>query len=242
MTGSARATALRLLLLAALLVGAAVLAFTVEGPGLAEVRSWLAGATPAHWLVAVLGVALALLTPVPRTAVSLLLGAAAGFWPGLAVALAGGLLGGLAGFALARGLGRGAFARAGGPRRAAVDRVLRDHGFLAVVTARVTPVAPFVLVSYAAGLSGVRLAPYVAGTAVGLLPGSVLHVGLGASVALLGSWTAASDTVLAVGVPLAVLVAGVGAGLWRRRRDRRRKGAGRWGAGAPEPAEAPAGG
>lgn len=57
------------------------------------------------------------------------------------------------------------------------------------------------VVSYAAGLSSVRLVPYLFGTAVGLVPWSVVYVGIGASVTSTGSSTSMADVV----APLAVL-------------------------------------
>jgi uncharacterized membrane protein YdjX (TVP38/TMEM64 family) len=73
-----------------------VLALTVDLPSVDAVRAWVDGAGGAAWAAMVLGLALVLLAPVPRSALSVLLGVVAGFGPGLAVALAGGLLGGLA--------------------------------------------------------------------------------------------------------------------------------------------------
>ena len=40
---------------------------------------------------------------------------------------------------------------------------------------------PFVVLSYGAGLTAIRWAPYVAGTALGLVPSTVLQVAIGAS-------------------------------------------------------------
>ncbi|MGK5114254.1 MULTISPECIES: TVP38/TMEM64 family protein [unclassified Geodermatophilus] len=168
-------------MLGGLLALAVVLALTVERPGVPTLRAWLHDAGPLGWGAVVLGVALALCTPVPRTALSLLLGAAAGFPAGLAVAVVGGWLGGMGGFAAGRHLGRDAVARLAGHRLARADRLFRDRGFLAVLTARVSPV-PFWVVSYAAGLSSVRWVPHALGTAVGVVPGAVLYVGIGASV------------------------------------------------------------
>jgi uncharacterized membrane protein YdjX (TVP38/TMEM64 family) len=91
------ATALGLLLA----VGA-VLVLTVDLPSVGAVRGWVDGAGGAAWAAMVVGLALLLLAPVPRSALSVLLGVVAGFGPGLAVALAGGLLGGLAAFGLSR--------------------------------------------------------------------------------------------------------------------------------------------
>ena len=172
---------LRFALLGLLLVVATVVALTVDRPGVPALRGWLDGAGPLGWAAVVLGVSGALMTPVPRTALSVLLGAAAGFPAGLAVAVVAGWLGGMGGFVLGRHLGRDAVARVAGRRLARADRLFRDRGFLAVVLARMSPV-PFWVVSYAAGLSSIRWLPAALGTVVGVVPGAVLHVGIGASV------------------------------------------------------------
>jgi uncharacterized membrane protein YdjX (TVP38/TMEM64 family) len=172
---------LRFALLGLLLVVATVVALTVDRPGVPALQGWLDGAGPLGWAAVVLGVSGALMTPVPRTALSVLLGAAAGFPAGLAVAVVAGWLGGMGGFVLGRHLGRDAVARVAGRRLARADRLFRDRGFLAVVLARMSPV-PFWVVSYAAGLSSIRWLPATLGTVVGVVPGAVLHVGIGASV------------------------------------------------------------
>jgi len=87
----------------------------------------------------------------------------------------------MGGFALGRHLGRDAVARLAGRRLARADRLFRNRGVLAVALARVSPV-PFWIVSYAAGLSSVRWLPATLGTAVGVVPGALLYVAVGASV------------------------------------------------------------
>ncbi len=164
-----------------LLAGCAV-ALLVDLPDVATLRDWLADAGPAGWAVLLTGLALATLAPVPRTALSLLAGVLAGFWGGLALAVSSGVLGAAAGFTLARWLGRETVTRLAGPRLARADAQLAERGFLAVLVGRLTPVVPFTLISYAGGLSGMRLRDHLAGTALGLVPGTVLHVTLGATV------------------------------------------------------------
>lgn len=205
-----RAAVLGLVVLAGL-----VLAFTVELPDVSTVRRWVDGAGVWTWTGIVLAVGLVLLAPVPRSAVSVLLGVVAGFQAGLAVALAGGLLGGLAAFGLSRVLGRPAVARLAGRRMESVDRLMLDRGFWALLAGRLVPIVPFVAVSYGAGLTAVRLTPYALSTALGLIPSTVVQVGVGASTGVLAGW-ATTSTVVPVLVVLGL--AGSGAVAWRRRR------------------------
>jgi uncharacterized membrane protein YdjX (TVP38/TMEM64 family) len=206
----ARAAVLVFLVLAGLL-----LAFTVELPDVGTVRRWVDGAGAWTWTGIVLGVALVLLAPVPRSAVSVLLGVVAGFQAGLAVALAGGLLGGLAAFGLSRLLGRPAVARLAGRRMQSVDRLMVDRGFWALLAGRLIPVIPFVAVSYGAGLTAVRLTPYALSTALGLIPSTVVQVGVGASAGVLAD-RATTFTVVPALVVVLVLAA-LGGFAWRRR-------------------------
>jgi uncharacterized membrane protein YdjX (TVP38/TMEM64 family) len=178
-------------------------------PSTSGTRAWLYEVGPEAWLAVALGQAVALMTPVPRSALSVLVGAVAGFWAGLALVVVGGLLGGLGGFQLSRWLGREAAMRVAGDRLRRIDRLFTERGFLAVLMARVMPVVPFMLVSYAAGLSGVRLRPYALGTAVGLLPGSVTYVAIGSSTALIASWLTPQLAAL-LAVTLALRLLGVG--------------------------------
>jgi uncharacterized membrane protein YdjX (TVP38/TMEM64 family) len=206
---------LRAALLGLLLAVGAVVAATVDPPDVATLRTWLAGAGGVGWVAAVLGVAVVLLAPVPRSVVSVLIGLVAGFWAGLAVALAGGLLGALAAFALSRALGRPAVERFAGGRLTRVDRLALDRGFLAVLAGRLVPVVPFVVVSYGAGLTTVRPGPYAAATALGLVPSTVVQVGIGASAGAVVAGAATVTVVLLVA--LAVAAAGSALVWWRRR-------------------------
>lgn len=191
-------------------------AVTLEPPDGADVRDWLERVGPVAWVLLVLALALALVTPAPRSALSVVVGVVAGFWAGLLVVVVAAVLGGLAGYLLSRWLGRAAVLRLAGDGLARFEQRLDRRAFLALVVARVSPV-PFMVVSYAAGLSGVRLAPYVLATTVGAVPGSVLYVGIGTSVTVVGEWATGWPAVVALGVLAAV--AASGAVRWRRHRD-----------------------
>ena len=60
--------------------------------------------------------------------------------------------------------------------RAGLDK----DGFLYVLTLRLMPVFPFWLVNLAPALLGMRLAPFAAATAIGIVPGRLVFASIGA--------------------------------------------------------------
>ncbi|SDE91621.1 Uncharacterized membrane protein YdjX, TVP38/TMEM64 family, SNARE-associated domain [Blastococcus fimeti] len=208
--GERDTTWLRAGLLVLLLAAGLVVALAVELPDVDDIRHRLDDAGGAGWAALVVGVGIVLMAPVPRTAVSVLLGVVAGFVPGLLVALGGAMIAAVGSFGLARWLGREAVTRLAGPRLDRLDRLLVDRGFVALLVGRLIPVVPFVVLSYGSGLTAMRLLPYIAATALGVLPSTVVQVGVGASAPALVSGATA-----AVALPLAALVVAV---VWTRRR------------------------
>ncbi|SFT33800.1 Uncharacterized membrane protein YdjX, TVP38/TMEM64 family, SNARE-associated domain [Geodermatophilus amargosae] len=204
-------------MLLAVLAAGTVVALTVELPDVAALRRWVAGAGAAGLVLLALAKGALLVGPVPRSALCVLLGVVLGFWTGLAVSLAGGMLGALAAFGLSRSLGRETAVRLAGPRLAAVDRAVAGRGFVAVLVARVLPVMPYSVLSHAAGLSAVPLGAYAAGTALGLVPTTVLQVGVGASVPGLTAWAARAGSPVGVAGASVVVVAVAGLVWWRSR-------------------------
>jgi uncharacterized membrane protein YdjX (TVP38/TMEM64 family) len=65
------------------------------------------------------------------------------------------------------------------PLCAALDQVIGDQGFKIVFLLRLSPVLPFGLLSYALGLTRVRLRDYVLGSFLGMLPATILYVYVG---------------------------------------------------------------
>jgi uncharacterized membrane protein YdjX (TVP38/TMEM64 family) len=202
--------------LAVVVCAGAVVAATVGVPGIDTVRSTVAAAGGAGWAVIVVGLGLLLLGPVPRSATSVLVGVVLGFGVGVPVAFAGGLLGSMGAFALSRTLGRSTAARLAGPRLARVDELMSDRGFSSVLLGRLLPVLPFVAVSYGAGLLGIRFAPYLAATAVGLVPSTLVQVGIGASAGFVADGGSVLTAVPAIAG--AAILSTLGALAWRRRR------------------------
>ena len=189
---------------------AVVLAVAGAAAAVTSPKALLAGAAalsrrPAAFAVAVLG--LYLVRPLlawPISAISILLGYALG--PvAVPVALAGAVVTALPAYAVARWLGHdaGVLARVG-DAGAAVRRTTGD--LRGVVAVRLAPL-PTDPVSYAAGLAGVPLRPYVAGTALGEAPWVTAAVLLGASAGELTTAGAADPVLLATTVALAVLLA-----------------------------------
>jgi len=215
-TTTARGTWLRAAVLVVVLAAGLGAALALELPSVATVRAWIGDAGGAGWAATALVVGLVLLAPVPRSAVSVLVGVVAGFWIGVAVAFAGAMLAAVAAFGLSRGLGRAAVLRLAGRRLARADGLVSDRGFLAVLTGRLLPVMPFVAVSYGAGLTGVRFLPYLLATALGLVPSTLLQVGVGASAGFLVE--RATPPVLLLSAVVVLVAVVVGSLLWRRRR------------------------
>jgi len=90
---------------------------------------------------------------------------------GFATALAGALASALAGYGLGALLGRHTVRRIAGGRLNRISRRLAERGMLAVVLARVIPVAPYSIVNLVGGASHVGLRDFVLGTLIGMAPG-----------------------------------------------------------------------
>ena len=211
--GTERRTVLRAAVLAVLLVGSTLAVLVVGVPDADELRARAAGVeTP----VLVLVYAGLCLLPVPRNVLSVAAGLLLGLRDGLLVALPGALLAAVAAFWIGRRLGREAVERFTGARVARVDALLARRGVVAVLACRLLPVVPFVGVNYAAGLTGVRFRDYLVGTAIGIVPGAVAYVAVGA----LGTSPTSWPFVAAV---LALLLLSL-AGTWFASRRRRVSG------------------
>lgn len=63
----------------------------------------------------------------------------------------------------------------------AVDRAVSDKGWRVVGLLRLSPVVPFNLQNYLYGVTGIKFWHYVAATFVGMIPGTLMYVYLGAA-------------------------------------------------------------
>jgi uncharacterized membrane protein YdjX (TVP38/TMEM64 family) len=175
----------------ALLLAAFALAYAlglqrqVSFDALAEHRAALAGFVAARPVAAML---LYLLAYVAVIAFSLpfavVLTLAGGFlfgtWAGAAAAATGATLGGCLFFLAARYALAGTLARRGGATLARLRERMERDGFWYLLSLRLLPVVPFWMVNLAAPLTGMRLAPFAAGTILGILPATTVFAGIGA--------------------------------------------------------------
>jgi uncharacterized membrane protein YdjX (TVP38/TMEM64 family) len=197
--------------LLAVVVGAlAVLAQVVDLPDGAELRSWVGatGALAPAALVAVCAVGTSAFFPKPvlATAAGLLFGVVVG----TALAVVGFTIGALIAFGVGRRLGRSAVARWLGGRLGVLEAIFARRGVAATLVLRLLPVLPFTLANYGAGVTAVRWQSFGLGTAIGLVPSTMLAALLGDALSDLGS----PRSIIAIGVWSVLSAIGV---WWGRR-------------------------
>jgi uncharacterized membrane protein YdjX (TVP38/TMEM64 family) len=151
----------------------------------------------------------------PRQAVSFLGGYAFGFGAGTGLGLLAAGLGCVLAFAFARILGREFVRGKFGPRVRRLDDFLRDHPFSMALLIRLLPVGSNALTNLAAGVSGIRAVPFVAGSVIGYLPQTVIFALLGSGIHL--------DPSLRIGASVVLFVVSgmLGVYLFRRYRTSR---------------------
>ena len=213
--GSRRRAVIRLGILVVLVAAAAVAALVFPLPPVEEIRNYF-GATgwwgPAAFILAYAALTLA---PVPKNVLSVAAGLVFGFAGGIVVVFIAAILGSITAFWLGRWLGREAVEKFTGARVEKVDQLLRRRGLAAVIGVRLVPVLPFTAINYTAGLTSIRWWPYFLGTAIGILPGTVSYVTLGAF-GLQPGWQLS----LALGALGVLTVAGLVFAVRRRRKDK----------------------
>ncbi|MCC3313230.1 TVP38/TMEM64 family protein [Nocardia africana] len=166
-----------LAILAAALVAVAVLA---PHPAPQQIREWADSVGPMFPLLFFLVHALVTVAPFPRTVFTLSAGLLFGPILGIALAVAATTVSAVLALLLVRALDREQVAaRLNHPAVQAVDRRLARRGWLAVGSLRLIAPVPFSVINYCAGLSSVRMMPYLLATFVGIIPGTIGVVVLG---------------------------------------------------------------
>ena len=156
----------------------------------------------------------------PAEIVDAAAGFAYGFFPALALVMAGWLLNGIVCWAIGRSVARPLLDRWFGEERfQRLERSIERRGAALLLAMRLIPILPFSIVSYAAGAARVPLGRFVWTTALGYLPITALSVYFGTRLEGLSL----TDP-LVLGTALALLAL-LGAGHWTMRRQGRRTSA-----------------
>lgn len=147
-----------------------------------ELLEWMRGQGVAGAGVFVLVYVLACVLFLPGSLLTLGAGAVFGVGFGFPLVSLSSTLGATASFLVGRFLLRDWVARraASHPRFAAVERAVAQGGWRIVGLLRLSPLFPFNLLNYVLGLTPVRLREYVLASWVGMMPGTLLYVWLGA--------------------------------------------------------------
>lgn len=133
---------------------------------------------------------------------------------GTAIALVAQVLACSLDFIWARTLGQPFIRRRYGARLAQIDATLSAHPFLATLTLRLLPVGNNLILNLLAGLTSVRLQPFLAASAIGFLPQTVIF-------ALFGKGSAPSHAyLLLIGGLMFLASAALGIILFRRAKPR----------------------
>ena len=149
----------------------------------------------------------ALLAPIPNVLVVFANGLAFGVGGGLAVSVLGQTVAAAVCFWVARAVGRrSAEALVGRFGLGAADRWFARWGTAGVLAARLLPGGPSDAVSFAAGLSGMRFGAFLAATAVGGVPQTLLYAYLGERAPQLVWWLLAASLALTAAVGAAAFV------------------------------------
>jgi uncharacterized membrane protein YdjX (TVP38/TMEM64 family) len=199
--GRRRGALLRLLLLAAGLAAAGlVLRELGAAPGTEWVDRHVRGQGALGEAIFLAVGAAATAVGVPRQAVAFLGGYAFGAVRGTGLALAAQLLGCALSFYWARLVGRGWAERrlAGrfGHRLRPLRDALAESPFGATLAIRLLPVGNNLALNLLAGMAGIAAAPYLAGSAIGYVPQTVVFALLGKGVRVDGMWQLALSAAL----------------------------------------------
>ena len=109
----------------------------------------------------------------PRPLITLAAVIAFGPWLGFGYALLGVCASAVVTYYIGRRMKRDTVRRLAGPKLDRMIEVLKKYGLLAMTLLRLVPIAPFAVESIVAGAIHMRLWHVVAGTAIGLLPGTL---------------------------------------------------------------------
>ena len=147
-----------------------------------EFIGWVQQLGPAGVIVFILAYALATVLFLPGWIFTVSAGLVYGIVGGTLVALTGAIIGATLAFLVARYLLRKNIEEITkkNPRFAAIDQAIGRDGWKIVGLLRLSPLIPFNLSNYFYGITSIRFVEYVAVSAIGMIPGTLLYAYLGA--------------------------------------------------------------
>jgi uncharacterized membrane protein YdjX (TVP38/TMEM64 family) len=178
------------------------------GSWVEALTGWIRGLGIAGVAMFALLFILAALTLAPDWPLAIVAGMVYGMW-GVPIVLAAAVVAAGLAFLFARYLARDRIRHLLARRRhfAAVDRAVAEDGWKIVLLLRLSPLVPFNLQNYALGFSAIPLRHYLAATAAGIVPGSLVYVYLGALGQQSGGAGPLRWTVFALGFAATLLLA-----------------------------------
>ena len=203
----------------------AVLAFVGWKLGLFRAQNVAAAAerpTSIVWVgsafVIIYGAVGALALPVSPLAYAA--GAVFGFWRGAILVWIGSMLGALAGYYLARGVWTKPARRLLARYRGTLHGIPKGNVFLTSFRLQLMPIVPFGAFNYAAAISKFSPSPFLAGTALGIIPGTVIAVFIGDRFAAGLHGEGKTAYLLAAAAALGILALSFAPKLWDKSRRR----------------------
>lgn len=171
-------TVVRVAILATLIAGTAILARTTSlGVVLEDTTRALGEMADRPWapFAYIALYAVCITFGLPGTLVTLIGGVAFGLGKGFLINMTGAVLGSAGAFLVARTIGREVVMRLLGRHLSRLDGLEdRRTTFITTLRLRLMPIVPFNAVNFAAGLTRAKLRPFLAGTALGIIPSTFL--------------------------------------------------------------------
>ena len=148
-------------------------------------RAWVSGLGFLGYVLYALVYAVCIVLFIPGSVLTLGAGATFGVIKGTIVVVIGATIGATLAFIVARTIARKRVeAMAAKDKRfRALDRAIATEGAKIVLLVRLAVVFPFTYTNYVFGLTGVRVLPYALATLVGIIPGTIAFVYIGAAAA-----------------------------------------------------------
>ena len=178
----------------------------------ASTRGLYVGA--AFVLIFAAGSALAL----PVTPLAYGAGAVFGFWRASILVWAGSMLGSIGGYYLARGIWAKPARRLLGRYNEKLHSLGEGNVFLTSLRLQLIPVKPFGVFNYAAGISKLDPLPFFAGTALGIIPGTLMATFIGDRLAAGAHGKSRKPYLVAGAVALLAIALSFGPKLWEKLR------------------------